>query len=139
MSPKTHTGETLGSVELKMTPRVATTAKHMRATRNTLNLAVVPPNTMATSLPTSYPLLNGRHRAGRPTQDVVLVLEQLVPLLERTQLGGVGIGQAGTHPPFDVSPLQSVVQGGFGHPEVLGNLLDRCLVIVRRATEVSSF
>src|ERR1700722_3035793 len=61
MRPTSHTGETLGSAELKMIARVTATARHMSATRNIFNFAI-PPGTISTKFPPPYSFLNRRYR-----------------------------------------------------------------------------
>jgi len=53
-----------------MTPRVATTAKHMRATRNTFDFAVVPPDSMPESIEAASHFSMVCHRTCRTTGSI---------------------------------------------------------------------
>jgi hypothetical protein len=74
---------------------------------------------------------------GGPAQDLVLLLEEADPVLVLTQLFGVGLGQTGPHPCLDVVLLEPGMQSGFGDPEVLGNLAERCFPFTGHGDNVS--
>jgi hypothetical protein len=50
---------------------------------------------------------------------------------------GVGLGQTGTDTIFDVCLLEPGMQSGFGDPEVLGHLADRCFPFTGHGDDVS--
>src|SRR6202034_1402865 len=73
-----------------------------------------------------------------PTQDVVLLLERLVPSAKLTQLGPLGRAHAVLDAIFDIGLFDPAVQARLGDPEVLGDLALRHLTAPGHCHDVTT-
>jgi hypothetical protein len=67
-----------------------------------------------------------RQIGGGLAQDLVLLLQQPVQLPQLPQLGRLVAGHAGPGAVLDVGGAQPIGQAGFGDPEILCDLFQRC-------------
>src|SRR5215510_5214481 len=74
----------------------------------------------------------------RPAQDLVLLLQRLVPLPQLPQLRGLAAGHARPQAVVDAGELEPAVQAGPRYPEVPGDLRQRSLALAGHRDHVTA-